>query len=168
MFFYRSLGDGPVNATHWTTAPAITKAEKAAKNVHPDSPSDPVTSAAPSRDVQKTSPISNKNHIANAPNKAYVSPAFSSDGRQVAFAALPPDGRGQIDIYTIDIDGDNLRQVTRGPGRKYGPTWSGNTIFFSSDRDGPENIWSINVDESSRTAAGEEAAVDHTPAVSRR
>ena len=84
--------------------------------------------------------------VADAPDKAFVSPAFSTDGRQMAFTALPPEGAGRIDIFTVGVDGANLQQLTKGPGRKYGPTWASDTIFFSCDRDGQENIWSIRAD----------------------
>ena len=39
--------------------------------------------------------------VADDPEKAYVSPAFSGDGRQLAFAAWPPEGAGRIDIFTV-------------------------------------------------------------------
>jgi len=93
--------------------------------------------------------------VADSSDKAFVSPAFNTDGRQMAFAALPPEGAGRIDIFTVDVDGENLQQLTKGPGRKYGPTWATDTIFFSCDRDGQENIWSIRVDPATPTRTAE-------------
>jgi len=84
--------------------------------------------------------------VADSADKAFVSPSFSTGGGQLAFAALPPEGSGRIDIYIVDVDGENMQQLTKGPGRKYGPVWAANTIYFSCDRDGQENIWSIQVD----------------------
>ncbi|NLF30831.1 MAG: TolB family protein [Planctomycetes bacterium] len=81
--------------------------------------------------------------VADAPDRAFLSPSFSADGRRLAFASVAPQGVGQVDIYTVDLDGRNLQQLTRGPGRKYGPTWVGESIYFSCDRDGQENIWSV-------------------------
>jgi Tol biopolymer transport system component len=31
--------------------------------------------------------------------------------------------RGRMDIYVIDVNGDNLRQITQGPGNNTNPAW---------------------------------------------
>jgi len=48
---------------------------------------------------------------------------------------------GNSDIYTIDPNGQNLRQLTDNPGRDCQPKWSpdGQKIVFMSDRHGQEN-----------------------------
>ncbi len=99
--------------------------------------------------------------VADAPDRAYLSPTFSDDGRQLAFASVAPEGAGRIDIYTVDLDGQNLQQLTKGPGRKYGPTWAGEAIYFSCDRDGQENIWSVHVDAPQHSAATETGTDDY-------
>jgi TolB protein len=48
------------------------------------------------------------------------SPAFSPNGRHIAFSS---DRTGQEQVYTIDRDGKNLRQVTK-QGRNRYPNWS--------------------------------------------
>ena len=90
--------------------------------------------------------------VADAPDRAFLSPAFSADGCRLAFASVAPAGAGQVDIYTVDLDGQNLQQLTKGPGRKFGPTWVGEAIYFSCDRDGQENIWSVRADTPARAA----------------
>ncbi len=92
--------------------------------------------------------------VASEPDKAFVNPSFSADGKKLAFAAMAGDGATQTDIYTVGLDGESLQQLTKGPGRKYGPAWAAGAIFFSSDRDGQENIWSVQADSGAiRTAA---------------
>ena len=48
------------------------------------------------------------------------SPVFSPNGRHVAFVSTRS---GKSQIFTIDRDGNNLRQITREGNNKY-PTWS--------------------------------------------
>lgn len=48
------------------------------------------------------------------------SPAFSPNGRHIAFVS---DRNGTEQIYTIDRDGQNLRQITRSGRNRY-PNWS--------------------------------------------
>jgi TolB protein len=48
------------------------------------------------------------------------SPAFSPNGRHIAFSS---DRTGQEQVYTIDRDGKNLRQITK-QGRNRYPNWS--------------------------------------------
>jgi TolB protein len=48
----------------------------------------------------------------------------------------------------MDADGENQRQLTRDPSGEWHPRWSpdGQSILFSSDRDGDVDIWIIGVD----------------------
>ena len=41
------------------------------------------------------------------------SPAWSPDGSQIAFLAVPPDG-GQNEVYVVNADGSDLEQVSTG------------------------------------------------------
>lgn len=47
------------------------------------------------------------------------SPAFSPNGRHIAFTSTR---NGKVQIYTIDRDGNNLRQITREGNNKF-PNW---------------------------------------------
>jgi Tol biopolymer transport system component len=60
-----------------------------------------------------------------------TNPSFSPDGSRIVFFALNEEG--DLHIYTIDADGKNLTQVTRGKKeRNVHPQWSadGSTIYF--------------------------------------
>ena len=48
------------------------------------------------------------------------SPAFSSNGRHIAFTSTR---NGKSQVFTIDRDGNNLRQITREGNNKF-PNWS--------------------------------------------
>ena len=67
------------------------------------------------------------------------SPAWSPDGRQIAFSS---NRDGNFDIYVMDSDGKNVRNLTKHGRRDHQiPTWSpdGRQIAFSSNRDGGDD-----------------------------
>ena len=52
------------------------------------------------------------------------SPTYSPDGRKIAFASTRSYGRRrETQIYVVDVDGANLRQLTR-EGNNYAPSWT--------------------------------------------
>ena len=65
----------------------------------------------------------------------YRDPAWSPDGRQIAFT-ISWHGKKR-DIYVMNIDGGQLRQLTNNPAEDHAPAWSpdGHRIAFYSDRD---------------------------------
>lgn len=60
-----------------------------------------------------------------------VMPAFSPDGRRIAFAS---DRAGNWDIYIIDITGGQPVQVTNSPAHEIHPSWSpdASTLVYST------------------------------------
>ena len=62
-------------------------------------------------------------------------PAWSPDGKTIAFDS---DRDGDREIYVMDADGANVRQLTSNDRFDGVPTWSpdGSYIAFQSDRDG--------------------------------
>jgi TolB protein len=64
----------------------------------------------------------------------------SPDGRQIVLMSLRD---GNWEVYLADLDGNNLRRLTRDPGNDGLPTWSpdGQYIAFVTDRDGPWAVW---------------------------
>jgi Tol biopolymer transport system component len=61
--------------------------------------------------------------------------AFSPDGSQLVFRS---SRSGNLDLYLMNVDGTNVRQITTDPGRENFPVFSpeGDAVAFSSDRDG--------------------------------
>jgi len=72
-------------------------------------------------------------------------PAFSRDGRLVAYESLLSDYR---QIFVIDVDSGVTRQVTFGPYDHLAPAWSpaGSRLVMSSNRGGTFDIWEVDID----------------------
>jgi TolB protein len=95
--------------------------------------------------------------VAASSNAAIVCPAWSPDGKEIAFATIAEPNAsngakplGQQDIWTVNGDGSERHRVTDGVGLNLGPCWAANNrIFFVSDRGGAECIWSAQADVSS-------------------
>lgn len=102
-----------------------------------------------------------------------LAPAWSPDGRRVAFVSNRTGGEGEV--FRIDADGSGLRRLTRTAAHvsDHNPTWSpdGRWIWFDSDRPGYMNreIYRMRPDGSSvqritRTADGvDDGAPDISP-----
>ena len=69
-------------------------------------------------------------------------PAWSPDGREIAFAMKPAGAtdENESEIYVIRQDGGDLRRLTRTPGDDSHPHWAadGQRIFFNSARATPD------------------------------
>lgn len=64
---------------------------------------------------------------------------------RLAFSATVDN---QQQIFVLDLDAKNVRQLVLGPGNNSAPSWSpdGSQIAFSSDRDGQKEIYLISSD----------------------
>jgi Tol biopolymer transport system component len=81
-----------------------------------------------------------------------INPAWSPDGFSIAFASLRD---GQYEIYVMNTDGSQPRNLTNNPAEDNQPAWiNSNTrlafsqtrVLFTSNRDGQQEIYSVNLD----------------------
>ncbi len=79
-----------------------------------------------------------------APPSAVTSSTADTSG-EIAFAS---DLDGDFDIWLINVDGSNARQLTDNTFMDSSPAWSpdGSRIAFVSNRDGNDEIYSMNAD----------------------
>ena len=86
-------------------------------------------------------------------------PAWSPDGKRIAFSA---NLGGNVDIYTLNVDGSDLRRITRHTARDSSPAWhpDGHAFIFSSMWDQKFAIYRIDV-------AGHQSPAIDTPSDTR-
>ena len=111
-------------------------------------------------DANRTHP----RNITNNPAKD-ASPAWSPDGRQIAFASNRIREDEPRDIFIMDADGSNVRQLVYG----WQPSWSpdGKRIAFASNVDSPNGWWDIylvDTDGRNRRRLTNDRETDRTPA----
>ena len=75
----------------------------------------------------------------------YRDPAWSPDGREIAFASLHGNQR---DIYVTNVEGDQVRRLTNHPAEDHAPAWSpdGRRIAFYSNRDHQAGIFVVDAE----------------------
>lgn len=81
----------------------------------------------------------------DAKTDSYRDPAWSPDGREIAFAARHGNQR---DIYVMNTDGEQVRRLTNSPFEDRAPAWSpdGRRIAFYSSRGNVAGIFVMDVD----------------------
>lgn len=77
-------------------------------------------------------------------------PQVSPDGKSIVFTLRKTDleaNRGRTDLWLVDVEGKNLRQLTSHPADDFSPRWSpcGKYIWFLSTRSGSSQVWGIMV-----------------------
>jgi dipeptidyl aminopeptidase/acylaminoacyl peptidase len=78
--------------------------------------------------------------------KSVYDPQISPDGSQIAFVVTAydlPKSKRETDIYIMDFDGKNQRQLTHNAAADYYPRWShdGKQLLFLSTRSGKAQAW---------------------------
>ncbi len=95
------------------------------------------------------------------------SPAFSPDGRRLTLT-LSQD-QGNLDVYTLDLASQVLRQLTTGDAIETEAAWApdGRMIYFMSDRAGGPQIYRISSEPGGRIErVSREGAYNARPRVS--
>jgi Tol biopolymer transport system component len=80
-----------------------------------------------------------------AQQPASTDASFSPDGSKILFAA---NHDGDLEIYVVNADGTDQRQLTENSKQDFFPSWSpdGETIVFSSDRTGAVELYLMDTD----------------------
>ena len=85
----------------------------------------------------------NPSRLKNQPEPGWT-PAWSPDGKRIAFTVVLG---GNYDIYILNVDGRDLRRITRNMAGDYSPAWhpDGHTIVFWSMWQENHDIYRIEV-----------------------
>ncbi|HSG78987.1 MAG TPA: hypothetical protein VLD62_05345, partial [Acidimicrobiia bacterium] len=73
---------------------------------------------------------------------------------------------GNLDIYTMDVDGSNPIRVTTEPGDDFDSSWAtdGTVLVFDSNRNGDWDIYSIEAAGTNTVRLTWDSADDESPA----
>jgi Tol biopolymer transport system component len=104
-----------------------------------------------SRDGQTGLWLANRNdsgHVMITANGSDSFPIWSPDGQTLAFSR---ETGGNVDIYTMNVDGSNLKRLTTAFGPDALPAYTpAGEIIFRSARTGSWGIWKMNGDGSNQ------------------
>jgi TolB protein len=86
-------------------------------------------------------------------NGRNTTPAFSPDGKKIAFISTRDTAKHQI--YIMNADGSNITRLTRDDAvGYYNPQWSPDgkrLVYYSEKGDQKDQIWTMNADGSNQT-----------------
>ena len=89
--------------------------------------------------------------------------AVSPDGRRLAFSSRRD---GNLELYVMELDGENLEKLTDDPADDDAPAWSpdGRLLAFHSVRDGNWEIYTVDLRTKETVRLTNDPAVDAYPA----
>ena len=101
--------------------------------------------------------------LTSSPGVQDLQADWSPDGERIAFLS---DRDGDFEIYTMNPDGADARQLTSNGANEFIPGWSpdGEAIVFTSDRDGNFEIYMTSPDGGTQTRLTFNDAGDGYPA----
>ncbi len=82
--------------------------------------------------------------LVRVPGRVAIEPSFAPDGRRIVFEVSPHDKEGPGSIYVANVNGKQLRRLTRNANDKQ-PNWSptGDRIVFQRARGEVWDLWTI-------------------------
>lgn len=100
--------------------------------------------------------------IAASANAALIAPAWSPDGKRLAFATVVNPASGEkhdrpdaADLWIVNLDGAGRVRLTGDDFANLQPTWGDDgSIYFVSNRTGADNIWAVRPSERSIAVQG--------------
>ncbi|MCA3006415.1 MAG: DPP IV N-terminal domain-containing protein [Planctomycetaceae bacterium] len=123
----------------------------------------------------KPGSVSNPTEIVAGSDFAAINPTWSPDGKFVAYSRMSPEqapmpansGRPtRADIWMTAVATGTSVNLTAGRHANLNPTWAGDgRLYFLSDRNGRENVWSIATERALTAASAQPGAPMKTPAV---
>ncbi len=109
-------------------------------------------------------------NITTTPNESEAFAAWSPDGQQLVFASNVndpdvTDSVAELDLFLMNRDGTNRRQLTNNPGFETFPDWSpdGEFIVFVAVQDGNQEIYTVSVTTGEQFRLTNTSAVDTFP-----
>ena len=90
---------------------------------------------------------------------ALINPSWSPDGNWIVYAQVPMTQPSDTtpessSLWMTSTQGEGTVRLTTGHGVALSPVWSkSDHLFFVSNRDGVENVWSMRMQDAVRTAS---------------
>ena len=106
-----------------------------------------------------------KNMTIQFGGQKYLSPKWSPNGKWLALTSTNGSPDGMTDICVMDIEGNQLKNLTQSPGIDEVGSWSpdGLKIVFFSDRDGNREIYVMDSDGKNQVNLTNHPALDAAP-----
>jgi TolB protein len=115
--------------------------------------------------------VSSPTEIVSAANGATINPAWSADGQFLIYSLVPQgaaeagEGLAAADLWMTSLNGGNRVNLTGGRFSNLMPTWSGDgRVYFTSDRGGTRNVWSIGTARALAAVGGKPGATTRSSA----
>ncbi len=98
--------------------------------------------------------------------QTYLSPKWSPDGKRLALTSTDGSPDGMTDVCVMDIEGNQLKNLTQSPGRDEVGSWSpdGSKIVFFSNRDANGEIYVMGSNGRKQVNLTNHPALDAAPA----